>query len=90
MSERFKLDTSIDFNGRELLIELRGDYFPYERATKFQPSIDDRMELTEIIVRKYQNGNHGSYTEIDIIDLFTKEELEEFNEKLYANGEEIV
>lgn len=90
MRKKYKLNTTIEFNGREIDIELRGDYTPYRKASYMDPPEGDEMELTEIMVRKYTNGlNHGNYTETDIIDLFTKEELEEFNDQLYSNGEEI-
>lgn len=91
MRKKYKLNTTIEFNGREIDIELRGDYTPYRKATYMDPPEGDEMELTEIVTNVIvSEGVLGNLIrETDIIDLFTKEELEEFNDQLYSNGEEI-
>ncbi len=93
MANTHYFKTSIDFNSREIDIEIRGIYTPYRKATYMDPPEGDEMELTEIIIdRLTRTDSKGVkyFDEEDITWMFTQEEIEEFNEKLYANGEEIV
>ena len=90
MKNTHYLKTTINFNNREIDIELRGIYTPYRNATYIDPPEGDEMELTEIVTKVFFNPElNGQYREIDIIDTFTQDELLEFNNQLYANGEKI-
>jgi hypothetical protein len=92
-NERYKLDTTITFNGRELDITLEGFYYPYQKATQTDPSKGDEMELIEVYTnypaRDIDDANISLLIEKDISWMFNDDELAKFNDILYANGERV-
>jgi hypothetical protein len=92
-NERYKLDTTITFNGRELDITLEGFYYPYQKATYMDPPEGDEIELTGIYTdcpaKDEDDSNVKLVIEKDISWMFNDDELAKFNDILYANGERV-
>ena len=86
-----KLLYSVVLNNREIDIELRGFYRPPRSATYYDPPEGDQMELIDVIF-KYEThtiGNVKYYKDVSILFLFSDDELDDFNDMLYSNGESI-
>ena len=93
MANTHYLKTSINFHNRELDIELRGVYTPYRKATYMDPPEGDEMELTEVVIKRYTKTDSKGvehWVDEDITWMFIDEELNDFCDQLYTNGEEIV
>lgn len=86
-----KLLTTVFLNNREIDIELRGFYTPARSASYFDPPEGDEMQLVDVIF-KYEIDTIGDikyYKDVSILCLFSDDELDDFNDMLYSNGESI-
>ncbi len=78
---KIKLETCINFNNRKLDITLLGTHNQEDSVVTLD------QVVTKVKVKDTEQGEE--FEEVDISELFNKEELDDLMDLLYTNGEVI-